>query len=203
MDLKEYIKLIKKNAKTIAAIALIVGISAFTFSILSPVKYEVSQSVFIGKNGTQETDDFKYDGYYAFEASDMLSDSIAVWLKSPEVVNAIYDESGIDPKFKNIKSYSKKFKAKKLSPEYVEVYFQSNDADAGGRIANAIVEVLGSKIKSISNLSKGEVAFSISGGKPIIIENKPDALFNFILGIFSGLIFGTLIAVSKEYFSID
>jgi len=201
MDLKEYLKLIKKNSRLIITVCAITGISTFLFSILRPIKYDVSQSLFINKNGSQETDDFKFDGYYAFEAADTLSDSIGEWLKSPEVVSAIYGKSGIDPSFKNIKSYSKKFKAKKLSAEFVEVKFETKNIEEAGKISEAIVDVVNSKTASLKDFSGGEVSFSIAGGAPIVVENKLDALLNFVIGIASGLFLGIFIALSREYFS--
>lgn len=199
MDLKEYLKLIKKNYRLIITVCAITGISTFLFSMLRPVKYDVSQSLFINKNGSQETEDFKFDGYYAFEAANTLSDSIGEWLKSPQVVNEIYAKSGIDPAFRNIKSYSKKFKAKKMSAEFVEVKFESKNVNEANKIAGAIVEIVNSKMTSIKDTSSGEVSFSISGSAPVIVENKLDALFNFLIGIASGLLLGAFIAMSREY----
>lgn len=200
MDLKEYLKLINKNLKLIITVCAITGISTLLFSVLRPVKYDVSQSLFINKNGSQETDDFKFDGYYAFEAADTLSDSIGEWLKSPEVVSAIYAKSGIDPSFKNIKSYSKKFKTKKLSADFVEVKFESKSADEAAKISGAIVNIVNSKTASLKDSSGGEVSFSIAEGKPIVVENKLDALLNFVIGIASGILLGIFIALSREYF---
>lgn len=199
MDLKEYLKLIKDNYRIIITVCIITGISTFLFSILRPVKYDVSQSLFVNKSNSQETDDFKFDGYYALETADAISDSIGEWLKSPQVVNDIYARSGIDPSFKNITSYSKKFKAKKLSADFVEIKFESRSIDEASKISGAIVDVVNSKMKLLNDTSDGEVSFSITGNSPIIVENKLDALLNFVIGIVSGMILGIFIALSREY----
>lgn len=199
MDLKEYLKLIKKNYRLVITVCAITGISTLLFSVLRPVKYDVSQSLFINKDNSQETEDYKFSGYYAFEAADMLSDSIAEWLKSPEVVNSIYAKSGVDPSFKNIKSYSGKFKAKKFSAEFVEVKFESRNTDEAKKISGAIVDIINAKTASMKNTSNEEVSFSIAGSAPVIVENKLDALLNFMIGIASGLFLGIFIALSREY----
>jgi capsular polysaccharide biosynthesis protein len=80
MELKEYIKIIRKEFKLILIAAIITGSSALLFSTIQPVKYETSLSLFVNKDKTQETDDFKYDGYYALQASEIISDSIEQWL---------------------------------------------------------------------------------------------------------------------------
>ena len=200
MELKEYIKIIKKNSKLILAVAVIVGLSAFLFSIIQPVKYEVSLSLFINKDKTQETDDFKYDGYYALQAGEIIAGSVAEWLKSPEAVNAIYREAGVEHNFKSLRSYAKKFTVKKMSAQYVEVKFETNNKEDAEKISTAITEAVESKMKSLEEKSGQEVSFSIESEKPIIIESKPDALLNLIIGLVSGFVLGIFIVFGKEYF---
>jgi capsular polysaccharide biosynthesis protein len=201
MELKEYIKIIKKRSKLILVVATITGSFAFLFSTIQPVKYETSLSLFINKNETQETDDFKYDGYYALQASEIIADSIEQWLKSPEFVNAVYQKAQVDQDFRNIKSYTKKFTAKKMSAQYVEVKFKSNNRQEAEKVSSAIAEAVNSKVKALGENSEREISFSIESGNPIIIESKPSAFLNSIIGLVSGLILGIFIVFGKEYFS--
>ena len=200
MELKEYLKIIKKNSKQILIISIVTAMSAFVFSILQPVKYETSLSLEIVKNKTQTTDDFKYDGYYALQTGEMIADSIEQWLKSPEVVNAIYQKAEISQDFKNIKSYTKKFTAQKMSPQYVEINFKSGTIEEAKKISAATVEIMNAKIEKIEKVSEQEISFSISSGDPIIVENKPDAILNLIVGLISGLVLGIFIVFLRRYF---
>ncbi len=201
MELKEYIKIIKKKAKLILTIGVVVAVSALLFSVFKPIKYETSLSLFINKNKTQQTDDFKYDGYYALQAGEVIADSVQQWLKSPETVDAIYQKARIDPSFKNIKSYTKKFNAKKMSAQYVEVKFESDSKEEAGKISSAVAEVIKDKIKNLEENSEEELSFSIESENPIIVESKPNVFLNAIIGLVSGLFFGVFIAFGKEYFS--
>lgn len=200
MELKEYIKIIKKNYKLVLAVAVITGLSAFLFSVAQPIKYEASLSLFVNKDKTQETDDFKYDGYYALQAGEMIIGSIVEWLKSPEVVNSIYQKAEIEHNFKNIKSYTKKFTVKKMSAQYVEVKFKMNNKEDAEKISSAIVEVIKSKVKNLEENSEQEVSFLVENEKPVIVESKPDALLNLIIGLVSGFTLGIFVVFGKEYF---
>jgi len=200
MELKEYIKIIRKNFKLILGVAIITGISAFLFSITQPIKYEASLSLFINKDKTQETDDFKYDGYYALQAGEMITGSIVEWLKSPEVVSSIYQKAEVEHSFKNIKSYTKKFAVKKMSAQYVEVKLKMNNKEDVEKISLAIVEVIKSRIKNLGENSEQELTFLIESGKPVIVETRPDAILNLIIGLVSGFALGIFVVFGREYF---
>ena len=201
MELKEYIKIIRKNFKLVLGVAIITGISTFLFSIIQPLKYEVSLSLFVNKDKTQETDDFKYDGYYALQAGEVITDSVVEWLKSPEIVNSIYQKAEVVYDFKSIKSYTKKFIVKKMSAQYIEVKFKTNNKEDAEKISLVIVEVIKSKVENLRENSEQELSFLIENEKPIIIESKPDAFLNLIIGFVSGLFLGFFVVFGKEYFS--
>jgi len=200
MELKNYLKIIKKRFKLVLIIAAITGLSAFLFSIAQPLQYEVSLSLFINKNKTQETDDFKYDGYYALQAGEIIADSIEQWMKSPETIDVIYNKAKIAHGFKNIKSYTKKFTAKKMSSQYVEVKFKADSREDAEKISAAIVEVIGSKTKTLEENSEQELSFSIESGNPIIVESKPNIFLNLVIGLISGFALGIFAVFGKEYF---
>ncbi len=200
MEMKEYLKIIKKNLKLILAVGAVAGLSAFLFSSFQPVEYETSLSILISKNKTQETDDFKYDGYYALQAGEILADTIVEWTKSPAAVNAIYQEAEVSGNFGSIKSYTKKFTAKKMSSQHIEIKFDSDSKESAEKISSAVVKTINDKIKTLEENSEEEISFSVSGESPIIVEKNPDASLNLFIGLISGLILGVFMVFGKEYF---
>ena len=199
MELKEYLKIIKRDSKLIIIISIVTAVSAFAFSIAQPIKYETSLSLSIIKDSTQITDDFKYDGYYAFQSSEIIADSIEQWLKSPEVVNAIYQKAEIKQDFKNIKSYTKKFTAQKMSPQYVEVKFKSETTEEAKKVSMAVVEIINAKIEKLKKNSEQEISFLISSEDPVIVKSSPDAFLNLIIGLISGLALGVFVIFLRRY----
>ncbi len=157
----------------------------------------------ISKNKTQETDDFKYDGYYALQASEIMADSVEQWLKSPEVVNAVYRKAQINFDFENIKSYTKKFKARKMSSQYVEVKFSAFAKEEAEKISRAIIEVVNSKAEALKKNSAEEVSFSVIGTDPVIVEDNSNLFLNLFIGFISGLALGIFMVFWKEYFKED
>ncbi|MCK4525328.1 MAG: hypothetical protein KAU07_02745 [Candidatus Andersenbacteria bacterium] len=201
MELKEYLKIIKKDLKLIIIIGIITAVSAFLFSAMKPAVYETSISLAINKNKTQNTDDFKYDGYYALQTSEMLADTIVEWTKSPTIVDSVYQKSGVNQNFKNIKSYTKKFTAKKMSSQHVEVKFKSDTRENAEKISLAVMEIISAKTKTLEENSGKEIAFSVSSENPVIVENKPEVFLNLFIGLVSGMIFGVFIVFLRRYFT--
>ncbi len=200
MELREYVKIVRKGSKLIIAVSVVTGLSAFLFSTMRPIKYEVSLSLFVKKVGTQQTDDFKYDNYYALKAADIIADSIEKWLKSPSVVDAIYQEAGIDRSFRNIREYTKRFSAKKMASNYVEVRFKAGSQQEAEKISSAIVKVVKMKTETLEGSKKEETGYSIESESPVIVKDKVDIFFNLLIGLACGLILGTFIVFAKEYF---
>ena len=200
MELKQYLKIVRKNSKLILAIAVLAALFSFIFSAIQPAKYETSLSLLISKNKTQETDDFKYDGYYALQAGEIMADSAEQWLKSPEVVNAVYQKAGVNQDFRNIKSYTKKFTARKMSSQYVEVKFNTPAKKEAEKISRAIVEIINDKAEALGKNSGEEVSFSVSGTNPVIVEDNPNIFLNLFIGFISGLALGVFAVFGKRYF---
>ncbi|MCK5491114.1 MAG: hypothetical protein KAI67_04695 [Candidatus Pacebacteria bacterium] len=201
MELKEYIKIMKKESKLIFVIAFIVTFSTLLFSILQPNRYETSLSLLISKDKSQQTDEFKYDGYYSLESSEKIADSIVQWVKSPELVNAVYIKAEVDGGFGNLKSYTKKFNAIKMSSQYIEVKFETNNIEEAEKISVAVISEVSNKVAKLKNDSEGDIAFLISNEKPIIIQKQKNILLNSIIGFISGMFLGMFYIFFRRYFS--
>ena len=200
MELKQYLKIIKENAKLILIITLLTVLFSFVFSAIKPTKYDASLSLLISPNKTQETDDFKYNGYYALQAGEIIADSTEQWIKSPEFVSAVYQKAQLDPNFRNIKGYAKKFKADKMSSQYVEVKFETDTKEEAEKISQAITKVLNNKTEILAENSQEELSFVIVGSQPIILESRPNIVFNMIIGLIAGLFLGIFTVFGRRYF---
>lgn len=199
MELKEYWRIVREGKKMIVVFTILTAVFAFGFSVYASRVYEASISLFLSKSGTQETVDFKYDGYYALQSEEMIADSIEKMLQSPEVVETIYRESGIDPAFKNIKSYKKKITAHKMSSQYIEVGFSARSREDAQKIADALTRTVRQKMEGQKDASGQEVSFVIDGAEPIILEKKANVPLNTAVGFLAGALLGIFAVFVKKY----
>lgn len=200
MDLREYIKIIKSEQKLIIIIVLLTLLTTLLVSIIQKPYYEASVSLFINKNGTQNTDEFKYDGYYALESGEIITENIEKMLQSPQIVNEIYRDANVNRNFKNIKNYKKSFTAHKMSNQYVEVSFRAGNKEEAKNIAQSITKIAQNKIEELNRSSEEEISFLLEETEPIIIEKRFDIILNSIVGIISGFFLGIMAVLTKRYF---
>lgn len=201
MELKEYFRIIKKDKGVIIKTTILTLAFAIAFSYLQKTSYESSVSLFIIKDGTQSTDEFKYDGYYALQSGEIVADNLEKMLQSPQVVSEIYQNADIDSNFDKIKKYKKSFTAHKMSNQYVEVSFNSETRENAEKISKSITKTIQQKMEQAKSSSEDEVSFSIENNSPVIIKKEPDIALNSLVGIFSGLFLGMIIVLIKKYFA--
>ena len=199
MELKEYLKIIKRGISLVLSLTLLVGLAALIFTASQETLYETSLSLSISRADTQETLDYKYDQYYAIQASELFANTVEQWLKSPEVATKIYQKAEVELPVKSLRKLTKKFRANKMASQYVEVGFKAKSKDEAKRISSATLAVLQDKAALLSQVDRTAL-FSIIGAEPVIVEDKPDIGLNTFLGLVTGLFLGIGLAFLKEYF---
>lgn len=196
----EYLKNIKKHLQLIVAIGVLTAVVTFIFTVRQSSYYNSSLALLVSNNQIQDTTDYRFDGYYAIQATDLFSNTVEAWFKSPETVKVIYEKAKVDLGEFNIKNLTKIFKAEKLAPHYIEVRYKTNNEDEAARIASAVGEVLSGKVKTLGETSKGETSFSIRNEQPVVALIKPPLVLNTVIGLLVGFFLGFVIGIIKEYF---
>lgn len=200
MELKEYIGIFKKEKKVISGTILSVLVFVLILSGLKGAYYDNDMLLLISRSGTQNTPDYKYDGYYAVQASDIFSDNVSQWLGSASIANEIYTRAKAESEMRSLKDFSKVFKADKLSSQYVRVRYQTSSREAAIKLAHAMADVLQEKADLLSKSSVEQIGFKVIYSDPLSVESKSDLLFNGILAVIGGLFLGIFMALGKNYF---
>lgn len=195
----EYLKIIKKYYQLIILFSVLLAVATFFFTVRQPARFSSSLSLLVSNNQVQETSDYRFDGYYEVQATDLFSNTVEAWFRSPEVVSAIYEKARVNLDRSNIKELTKMFRSEKLAPHYVEVRYKTNSETESKQIALAIDNVLAEKTRSLREVSENETSFSVKGGAPVTVLTKPPVFINTITALVMGLFLGFLIGIIKEY----
>lgn len=183
----------------IIGMTLLGGVIALLFALTAAVQFDTSISFSINRTNTLETQQYQYDGYYAIQASDLFSQTVMSWFLTPSVLLEIYDSAEIDPNISSIEELTSRFKTRKYSPQNIVVRYQERDRPTADRIAQAITAVVEQRAAEANKTIEQEALFEVKGGTPVIVEKKPSAIINTIIGLVAGFVLSVVTVYSFEY----
>jgi len=203
MELKDYLKFIKKYFWLVVILTLLSGLTAFLLSYLKPVSYEASISFAVNRINREDTSDYQFDGYYAIQASDLVSQTVVSWFSTPSVVLEIYRKAGITPKYDSLEEFATFFNTKKYSAQNIGVKFREKSEKAAKSIAEATIDVISSKVKELNKNADTSSLFEASASMPVIVKTKVNYWLNTLIGLLAGFIFGIFLVYLIGYFKSE
>lgn len=190
MELKEYLRILRKNLKTFWFVVFVITAIGFIYFLFRPTSYSTSITINITRSGKQETENYKYDDFYRLQADEKFVETVVEWLKAPRTVADIYQEANLDIRVLSLKKLSKIIKAEKLSAQIIGVSFTTKNEEIAKDVSMAINKVLTSNISALNQNQQENTWFEIVAHKPITLRDNYSLL---VIGITS-LIFGIFLA---------
>ncbi len=135
-----------------------------------PRGVDVSTSLTVPVPERPESGDYEYDGYYALQATDLFSNTLSGWFKSPDFVSKVFQRAELPRPAQSLRSLGKVFTVKKISGQLVEVQFHAETVEEGKKIAYAVSSVLEEQVEAFNKEGKGPLSFAVLVGEPIYIE---------------------------------
>jgi|GEM_PF-2491310 len=201
MELKDGIAIIRKRLRVVVLTIFVLVLATMVFSIISPTRYKASISLLV-QPVREPIEQYQYGGYYAIQASELFVNTIIGWLKTPEIAADIYKKAGVRLVPEEIPALVKKIQARKIPPQNIEITLKDPNSSQALRLAEAVVAVIQERTDSINKSSGSEGSrFSIISTNPLIVPQKPNLFFNFLISLFLGLVLGIIFVFLFEYFS--
>jgi capsular polysaccharide biosynthesis protein len=201
MDLKEYLKIFRKNFKIFAITVVVFILAGSAFQLFKEKNFKTSLNLNITRIGKQQTENYKYDDFYRLQADERFADTVVRWLGSPRIAADIYREAGISADNLSQRELSGIFNAKRLSSQMIEVNFTSNNQKAAEKISEAIIKITNRETENLNKDQKEEAWFTILGSEPIIKINTYKNSFVFAISLLVGIFVGIWTVYIKHYFS--
>ncbi|MFH1366587.1 MAG: Wzz/FepE/Etk N-terminal domain-containing protein [Patescibacteria group bacterium] len=199
MELKEYFSVVNKYKFLVIFILLLAGISAFLLSFFKPAVYDASVSFAVNRINREITTQYEYDGYYAIQASDLVSQTVVSWFSTPSVVKEIYAEAGINPDLDSLNEYANLFNTKKYSGQNIGVKFTMAEKSTAEKLALAMIDVISKKVADLNKTADTKALFEAVASPVVIVTNKPKVFLITLIGSTSGLIIGLFLAYFIYY----
>lgn len=187
MELKEYFEIIKKHKKLFLTSFVLFVLGVFSYFYFRPISYSTSIVLNVTRIGVQQSEDYRYDDFYRLQADEKFCETIVEWLKSPQIVEDIYNEAQIDTSKYTLKQLAGVIKAEKRSSQIVGINFSAPDKKVSKKIADAVGKIISQNTEILNINQKESTWFQILTGDPVIKQNKINysiVLATFLMGIF-------------------
>jgi len=191
MELKEIIKIFKKQKKIFLGIFfvfVVLGIMAYYFQ---PKTYLVNLTLNVTRIGTQQTQEYRFDDFYRLQADERFADTVVRWLESPRILTDIYADAKI---------YDKKtIQATRLSSQMIEVVLRVKNVEDGNKLTQSAKNILNKKIEKLNQKQQNETWFELVGDDPIVSNGQISFAKLFLASILLGLFFSFWGVMIKNY----
>lgn len=191
MELKEYIKIFKKNYKIFFITLGLILIAGSVVNSVLKTSYKVEVDLNITRTGYQkETTDYRYDEFYRLQADERFADTVVRWLGSAVVINDILKDSN---------SNFEKIKAQRLSSQMIKVSFLVVNKNQAEKVTKAMDDVLNKKTAELNGEQNNPNWFKILTSYPIVKEYKITWLKLEVMLLLGGIFLGIWAVFIKHY----
>lgn len=202
MELKLFLKLIKKYSKIIIVAGILIGLlSAVFVSQLEPT-YVATHSVYVEKVPEKpDSGDFTYDGYYAQQAAELYTDTVVGLFESPAVSARALEIAQKNNTAEDVKKFQKKVFVEKVAPRLIEVKVDSKSEMDASALVSGLFQAVNERVEELTNQGVDSLSMSINvvTPNPLIATEEPMVALWGVLGLFLGLLISTSGVMLKEY----
>lgn len=198
-----YLTLLARHRMALAVLAIIGAVLAVAFALTRPTEFTASLAIGINRVHKQETQDYQYDGYYAIQASDLVSQTVVSWLQTPSILLEVYRAAGVSAEPSTLTSLRARFRTRKYSPQNIVIEFREHDRATAEKVAVSLTEVLKERLGLLNRNEKGEALFELAGTAPVIIATKPNPVLLGVLGALTGFLVGLVVLAARFAFQVS
>lgn len=199
MELRDYFSVFRKHFMLIVMLVIVTVAGALIFRASQETQYEASRAITVTRVNVQETPDYKFDDFYAIQASEFFSRTLIGWIETPAIVLDIYDDAGITAPTSSLSSLARLFKGTRIAPQVIQVEFKHNDATEADTIADSIITVIQREVDKENSATEDEAYFNIEATKTVVVEQPKNYAIVGVVAFLVGLFIAYNLALLLHY----
>ncbi len=187
--LKRTLNRVQSRLPLVLIISVFLAVAVFAMIRNKDPVYEIHFSYLVSLKEREGGEDYRYDGYYALQATDLFTATLAQWIKAPEVVAGVREKAGY-PVSNDSKEVVSSVKAVKTAPQLIEVTIVDDDRERAEKILKGLEDVVSTMIEAY-NESDAELVFEMMRTNSWVGQKKLSAtiisLLVFVFAVFLGI----------------
>lgn len=136
-----YMAALRKSWLVIVLIALIAAFLAGAAATHTGTAYSLHYSYSVSLAERETPPEYTFDGFYALQATDLFSATLARWITAPEIVAAAYEQAGL-PQVADARVLSRQVRAEKTAPQLVQVTITGKNPNEIRKLAQGMRAVI-------------------------------------------------------------
>lgn len=197
---EEYWKETKKRLPKVILFSVVAALIAWGVAARIAPTHEVHFSYLVSLSQRDNVNEYRFDGFYALQATDLFAATLAKWAAAPEVVVRAYQEAGLEIPSEDPRALTRAIRAEKVAPQLVAVTVRDESRDVVEALAAGLQDVIEENVASYHAQGVPAVQFRVVATEswtgvvrlsiPVIVTATFIAAF--LIGINAVLLFESL-----------
>jgi len=151
----------KRYLPVLLVISAAASVVAFVLANASDIKYQAHYSYLVSLSQREAAQEYRFDGFYALQATDLFAATLARWVQTPETIVAAYERAGVALPTKAPRDLTKLMRAEKTAPQLVQVTVEGRDERQARELSRALASVMEENIKRYHDQGIPAVTFGV------------------------------------------
>jgi len=138
---------VRRQLPLLVLIGAMAGFLALVIAGRMSGNYKVYFSYLISLSEQQTTDDYKFDGYYVLQATELFGETLAAWVRTPEVLVAAHERGGLVLASEDPRHLGGLVEARQEAPQLVTVVVQGKSRDRAEKLARGLQDEMEERVR--------------------------------------------------------
>ncbi len=156
-----YIKQFWKALPLLLLVSFFAGFIAYVVSSRIETTYEAHFSYLVALSAREEVEEYRFDGYYALQATDLFSRTLAQWLVAPETIARAFNDAGLELPNGGAGALARFVRADQTSPQLVQVTARGKSRLDAEILAEGVRVVIQRNIEEYHDVGIPAVSFRV------------------------------------------
>lgn len=163
---EQYWETMRKQLPRIVLFSVVAALVAWGIAARIRPTHEVHYSYLVSLSQRDNVNEYRFDGFYALQATDLFAATLAKWVATPEVVVAAYQEAGLELPSEDPRALTRAVRAEKSAPQLVAVTVRSSSRETAENLARGLQRVMDRNVATYHAQGVPAVQFRVVVSEP-------------------------------------
>ncbi|EKD76630.1 MAG: hypothetical protein ACD_43C00038G0003 [uncultured bacterium] len=199
MEIKQHLNYLRRSLVFIVVFGLVVGVITTVIAQNQPAGYDAVLSYELALVNRSTTPDYQYGSYYDLKGAELMTQHAMSLLRSPAVIEEIYQAAGVAYSIDNVDQFTSQFKTAQDSSQHFSVKFSRYNMAEAAAMADGMTEILSADIAQAQTDTNGASQFKLIAHEPVIVYSVVNVWLLTGLGVAAGWLTAIVLVYLRRY----